>query len=65
MSVTHYQFGVSYIEDEEGWRVAAGCGEVLYNDNGMSDDWTSEHLSEVDCPRCREVYSLEFLAEVP
>ena len=65
MSVVHYEPGVVYIEDEEGYRVAAGCGEVLYNDNGMSDDWTSEHLSEVDCPRCREVYSLEFLAEVP
>jgi len=65
MSVTHWQPGVSFIEDEEGWRVQAGCGEVLYSDNGLSDDWTSEHLSEVDCPKCREVYSLEILAEVP
>jgi hypothetical protein len=63
--ITHYAPGVSYLEDEEGWRVVAGCGAVLYSNFGKAKDYTSEDLSLVDCKKCKEVYALEFLALVP
>lgn len=62
---THYEIGVTYLEDEEGWRVVAGCGTVLYSDFVKARDFTTMDLDLVDCKRCREVYALEFLALVP
>lgn len=63
--VTHYEIGVRYLVDEKGWRVEAGCGTVLYSDFVKNKDYTTTDLSLVSCNKCKEVYALEFLADVP
>lgn len=64
--VTHYSQGIAYKVDETGWRVESGCGIVLRGTNVTPiSDTDSIVLSQVDCARCREIYALEFLAEVP
>jgi len=65
MSVVHYEPGVVYREDEDGWKVVAGCGAILSDAHGIGEDYTSPQLDMVNCDKCQEVYSLEFLAEVP
>jgi len=64
--VTHYSMGIEYQVGDFGWRVATGCGLLLRGDNVTPiSDADSMVLEEVDCERCREIYALEFLAEVP
>jgi hypothetical protein len=64
--VTHYSMGIEYQVGDFGWRVAAGCGLILRGTGRHSmSDRDSMDLDEVDCPKCREIYALEFLAEVP
>ena len=63
---THYSMGIEYQVGDFGWRVASACGLVLRGTNvtSLADHDTME-LDEVDCSTCREIYALEFLAEVP
>jgi hypothetical protein len=65
MSTTHYELGVAYKEDAKGWRVEAGCGEVLKTAGSAYTGRFTSDLDKVDCKKCREVYALEFLALVP
>ncbi len=64
--VTHYSMGIEYKVDALGWTVVTGCGLVLRGTNVTPiSDQDSMDLEEVDCKRCREIYALEILAEVP
>lgn len=64
--VTHYEKGVTYEPRTEGWRVTAPCGLVLRGYSlPAASDTISNDLHQVDCEKCRDLYSLEFLAEVP
>lgn len=63
---THYSMGIAYEVGDYGWRVTSGCGLILRGTNITPiSDGDSMELQEVDCPRCREIYAIEFLAEVP
>jgi hypothetical protein len=64
--ITHYSMGIEYQVGDFGWRVATGCGLILRGTNVTpTSDQDSMDLDEVDCPKCREIYALEFLAKVP
>jgi hypothetical protein len=63
---THYSMGIEYQVGDFGWRVASGCGLILRGtDVTTIADHDTMELKEVDCVKCREIYALEFLAEIP
>lgn len=70
-TVIHYEEGVSYIKDDDGWRVEAGCGALLAKSDGSANPVGSAlhritpELKRVNCTKCKQVYALEFLALVP
>ena len=61
----HY-YDPKYIKKDDGsWKIEAPCGFAICAPGHNMTQYTTTVLDELTCERCREIYALEILAQLP